>query len=339
MPIYIDGKRLSELDTLTGWALSDTLTGLRSGDNANITLETLSDIIQGDIDDLSPLPDGTPAKVMYYGSSAWGASQTFITDGNNVGIGVNTLSPVAQFQLKSDPAKDIASLWYITDEMDSTTKLMAYSKYGIMHITDSGIYSNIDTEDNAISYGLFVEKGIVAKEHIFLDSLSRIRFGAINGTTGAFTDESIIRSQSNTLRSISAGHYTYIGTETAANLTTKIGTNVSVNMKKFDIGASNDIQNWTLITSAPTAHGTAWGMSEVGGLTANLAKVSVGNRSGGSYVTVANTDNPGLMDGTNIIFQIDGDGKIFMRLPTTVGGALGASMLQVYNDGGTLKVG
>lgn len=337
MPIYIDGKRISEITTSGGWDLDDVLTGLQDGVNQNITLETLSNIIQGDIDDLSPLPDGTPAKVMYYGSSAWGASQSFITDGNNVGIGVNTLSPVAQFQLKSDPSKDIASLWYITDEMDLTTKLMAYTKYGIMHITDSGIYSNIDTEDNASTYGLFVEKGIVAKEHLFLDSLSRIRFGAINGTTGAFTDESVIRSQSNILRSISPSHYTYVGSETASNLTTKIGTNVSVNMKKFDIGASNDIQNWTLISSSATQHGTAWGMSELGGLSSNLSKVTIGNRSGLPYLAVADTDSS--ITTSNLILFISDTGGIFMRLPTTVGGALGATILQLYNDSGTLKVG
>jgi hypothetical protein len=337
MGLYISGKRISELPTLTSWDKTDLLTGLKSADNANISIGELSDIVQADIDTLDPRPPATFAKVMYYDGSKWGASQTFVTDGNLVGIGISAPTGTSQLELKSNGTSDYMLNLYKKDGSDFTIKNMLYSEYGILHVTESGPI--FDTSTASLTYGLIVEKGIVAQKDIFLDNdnASKLKFGQHSGADGTFTEAASIYSSANylgvkskTIELIDNAGIKYIGYTNDG----PIRTSNSMFFKLQTWHDTGSPQSGGIVLSSNTISSTAPDDSVKSAL--HIGGNNAGNEN---MITISLDPNVVGHTDTQIVLKIDKDGKIFGRFPTVVGNNPSGTLLQLYNDGGSLKLG
>lgn len=209
MGLYVSGKRLSDITTETGWAGSDILTGLKSGDNKNITITELTAMVIDNVDTVDPLPPGTYAKVMYKGPVSWGASSLFVTDGSIVGIGLTEPSGGHQLEIKyNGTAQNLLNI-YKNDISDAQIKGLAYSNTGILFLSDSGIPANIDSDSNANTYSSYFQRGIIANDDVFLniDNNSALKFGSFNVLNGAFSENGFINMPNPDLLQLRANEF------------------------------------------------------------------------------------------------------------------------------------
>lgn len=333
--------KFSDFDPINSPSDNHRLVGYFGSDNTSYTLSVLGDFFQSRVAVVEPLPAGTPTKVMYFNpnTNKWGSSTSVNTDGFVVNIG--STEPVSDTLLdieNNDNAYNSLINAYNRNASDEVVKLLNYSKFGILHVTDGSIPANIDSEDRAFEYGMFVEKSIMAGGLVMEnDGNKRIQWGSVDETDGSLTPTSTIYANDTALKNIALTHLTYISTETNSNIITRASLNATANLKRFDIGSGSEIQNWNSLAGG--AHGTIWGMNSIEGSSNFLGKVGIGNKGGGAYISIGATENPADINLTNMIFAIDPDGKIIVRLPITVGGAVTGPILHLYNDGGILKLG
>lgn len=168
------------------------LAGLHEGDNARFSLAAINSLIQGDIDTVAPLPDGTYAKVMYYTSGAgWGASANFVTDGTNVAIGLNNTSAFSSrlTVVDFDGEKE-----YLLGLIGDTNRSFTYSKYGIgsFNVTASNGLGVLDETYADIVCARFGLKTIHSKDLILNannGTKAALVFADFNISDGTFNNE------------------------------------------------------------------------------------------------------------------------------------------------------
>lgn len=329
--------KFSEFDPVALPSLSDQVVGLSGGENARYTLQVIGDLLQEGVSG-DQLPAGSPTKVMYFNpaTNKWGASTSFVTDGFVVSIGNLTPQSDTLLNIESyDDAYNNLINAYTKNSGDFVTKGMMYTNRGILFVTEGAIPSNIDTPTNAGTYGLWVEKGIVSQEHIYMNTTvdSQIKFGDISGVDGFFSESGAISSQSGEMvlksdithfKRIDGDSYGYF--VTYESLT-----------KAF---VTSNLQAYTLGSIKSTALGCESPSSSISSGVRSALHVGNGDASAlTSLVTVALDGNlDGGFNSANMIFKIDTAGKIYMKLPTSAGGSPTGALLQLWNDGGTLKV-
>lgn len=318
----------------------DELVGLSGGDNARFTLSVLSDFFQSQISTVDPLPAGTPAKVMYFNADTneWGASINFVTDGYVVGIGNQTPAEDTLLNIENydDTYNSLLNV-YNKNSSDVITKMVNYSKFGIFYISEGSVPANIDSADRANDYGLYVEKGIVAGNDIFMNNASdsQIRFADIDVTTGEATDRGVILQDTSQLS---------IMAETVA---IKNLANTATYALGYTIGSgttvlySGNMQCYTKGSQKGVVLGTEF-VADVFSTEVKSA-LHIGNADASDLTNMFTIALDSNMDSgfsnANLILKIGMDGKIYMKLPTSLGGSPTGSLLQLWNDSGTLKVG
>lgn len=334
-------EKFSEFTPQDTPSLSDEVVGLSGGDNARFTLDAINELFQAQITEVSPLPAGSPASVMYYDedTTKWGASSNVKTDGNVLAIGKNTVNESSLLDIENyNDSYDLLINAYTKNASDEIKKLLAYTNNGIFFVTEGSVPANIDLPYNSASYGMFVEKQIIANGGIVLkdDGDSRIQFGEINGIDGSFTPSGTMYGISGVMKHISTAHVTYIESENNNNIMTRCSLNGTANLKRFDIGSDYPIQNWNALVGSN--HGTIWGMESIEANSSYIGKVSIGKKSGGAYMTIADAETPASVGPSNLILFVDPSGKICMKLPITAGGSPTGVLKQLWNDGGVLKL-
>jgi len=331
-------EKFSQFDTENP-ALTDFIVGLHAGDNAKFTVQSISDLIQGQIVDVDPLPSGTYAKVMYYTGTNWGATNTLQTDGYTLSIGESV--PAGESQISVLNTDNEYSYLFNLNNVVSSAQVgtMAFTKQNMLHVTSGGIPSNIDRIENNGIYSAYFEKGVIAHEHLFLNNLngSMIKFGDVNATTGAFTQEASIFSGSDSI-SVKAKTVTSVDDS-------------GIDFEQWTVDGSIrranscffKIQKWHNILSAQSG-GIILSTNALGSSspdTSIRSALHIGGNNGGNTNLMSLSLSPNLVghDDTQLFLVADKTGKIFMRLPTTAGSAPSGSLLQVIVDGsGFLKL-
>lgn len=326
MGLYIDGKRLSELTTETGWAGSDILTGLKSGDNKNITITELTTMVIDNVETVDPLPPGTYAKVMYKGVTSWGASTSFVTDGNIVGIGLSAPNGGHQLEIKYNGTAQNLLNAYKKDLSDAQVKGLSYSSTGIFFVVDTGIPANIDSNSNANTYSSYFEKGVIGNEHIFMNNgnTSALRFGTFHGTTGVFTESGKVDMASDAVQiralefvmQSSANEYIRTGLRGASNDTPTVIL-ASRGFVCKDI--TNDCSKIFLGTP-----GTSIPIQSAIGAEAMIRATAIGSSPIAAFINSTGSE----------ILKMTFDGKVYWSLPTYASAGSGEMCL----DGEVVKI-
>lgn len=339
MGLYISGKRLSDITTETGWAGSDILTGLKSGENKNITITELTTMVIDNVDTVDTLPPSTYAKVMYKGPVSWGASSLFVTDGSIVGIGLTAPNGGHQLEIQYDGTANNLLNMYKKDISDAVVKNITYSKTGILFIVDSSVPANIDSDSNANTYSSYFHKGIIANDDVFLNNAnnSALKFGAFDIVTGVFTETSSVYGATDYLGLKAKIVETLDDTGTKYIGFTKNGTLRTSNSMFFSVQTWHDTsiaQSGGIILGSNALSSTIPDASVRSSLHIGGANAGVDN-----MLTLSLDDANVAHDDTLLLLKVDKTGKIFGRFPTAVGGVPSGALLQLYNDGGILKLG
>lgn len=333
--------KFSDFPIDTTPSLTNIVVGLSSGDNAGFTLQTINDLFQEGVAG-DPLPAGSPTKVMYYNpvTNKWGASSTLITDGFVLGVGNTEIATNALVNIEDyDDAYDFLLNAYTKTAGDVITKTLTYTNRGILFVAEGSIPTNIDNPTNAMTYGMWIEKGIVAQENLYLNNIngSGVKFGDINGTTGLFDEQASIYSSSD-----------FIGVK-AKTISIVDDTGVDYIQYSYNgtVRSSNSmfykIQTWHNLSSAQSG-GILLSTNAIGSDSPDASIRSAlhigGNNSGNTnMITVSLDPDINSHDDSLIVLQVDKDGKIFGRFPSIVGDAPAGALLQLYVEGGVVKAG
>lgn len=326
MGLYIDGKRLSELTTETGWAGSDILTGLKSGENKNITITELTTMVISNVETVDPLPTGTYAKVMYKGVTSWGASTSFVTDGNIVGIGLSTPNGGHQLEIKYDGTAQNLVNAYKQDISDATIKTLAYSSAGILFICDSSIPANIDSDSNANTYSAYFHKGIIGNDDVFMNNAntSGLKFGTFDISTGVFTESGKVDMASDAVQiralefvmQSSANEYIRTGLRGASNDTPTV---ILANRGFVCKDITNDCSKIFLGTP-----GTSIPIQSAIGAEPMLRATAIGSSPIAAFINSTGSE----------ILKMTFDGKVYWSLPSYASAGSG----EMCMDGEVVKI-
>lgn len=328
-------KKISEISTQAP-ALADLVTGLQSGDNANFTLQGISDLFQDQIDTATPLPDGTYAKVMYYTlANGWGASQEVSTNGYILGIGVPTPNGGIQLEVENqDGNYDFLTAMNIRDNTDAVVKTLAYSKNGIFFVTDGGVPANIDIETNANNYGMFLEKGLVLGDKAYLTKDKALSFGSIDGTTGVFSESAnIVYKNSGDYLSYGIGGHDFMRVKTNVDSDIfTLGSTSPIFLMAHNIASADSLTKTTqtLFNVSKPYQQDNLNLCVVGNCGSEILDRSIFRIQNGDYPKQEDVDP------TKIIMDFRNNGQVRMRnLPTSSSGLPTGTL---WNNSGVLNI-
>lgn len=328
-------KKVSEI-TSQDPAFADIVTGLQSGDNANFTLQSIYDLFQSVIGDVDPLPSGTPAKVMYYDSGSWGASNEFVTDGTSVTIGQSTPDATAQLAVRDT---GLSPKNYTTASINSKGSNV-HTKHGISFFTLNGVSDNINQLSNEGVYrALFGDGATIFKDDVLIDTntTNAIRFGIFDAITGNFTESAHMIYESSSLSLKSKTLQRYDDNDLKYDEYTRSGNNRTYNSFFYSIQQWHD----TTIAQSGGVYLSANAITSTAPDSSIRSSLHIGGATSGktNLISVSLDDNISGHDDTQIVLKIGTDGKIYGRFPTTAGDVPSGALLQLYNDGGILKLG
>lgn len=313
-------------------SLEMQLVGLKDGANSRATISAISTLIQAEIDAGDVLPPGEFGKVMYFGTS-WGASNNLVTDGSALTVGDLTLSTTRQLSIVNSTNKD-TTIGADIKEASVVVKRMEYTKNGMLFVTDGTVPANINTLGNRTQYGLYSDKGIIAKTGILLDSETDVfvKYGTFHATTGAFTEKSKIGQNEDLfyldskgqieLRTSGAGLINHLTGNKSNGTDYTLVANAVVMLQDLVQGATKVCVGGQPLNAIPNQTDVQ--------TNAMLRVVQVGANSG--IVSVQ------TRTGTEIL-RIDADGKTFMNLATSLGGSPASGLLQLHVSSGNVKLG
>lgn len=330
-------KKFSEFTLDNSPAFIDQIVGLKGGDNSRTTLQSIYDLFQSVIGDVDPLPSGTYAKVMYYGGTNWGASNEFVTDGTAVTIGQATPDATAQLSVRDEGGspKD-----YTTASINSNGSNV-HTKHGISFFTQNGAVDNINQSSHIGQYRAYFSDGdtIFKGSDILIDkdSSNAIRFGVFDAITGNFTESAHMIYQSNALSSKSKTFQRYDDNDIKYDEYTRDGNNRTYNALFYSIQQWHD----TTIAQSGGIYLSANAITSTPPDSSIRSSLHIGGAASGktNLMSVSLDDNIASHDDTQIVLKIGTDGKIYGRFPTVAGNTPSGALLQLYNDGGVLKLG